>query len=99
VQAYDCQAAPDEQFEWVDYTIFTLGAQRCLDVFADNTSPGAKVDSAICNGTGAQVWYYDNGQIVNAHSGLCLDATNMANETQLVMNNCNGGTSQNWQLK
>ena len=45
------------------------------------------------------MWEYNNGQIINAHSGLCLDATNMANGTQLIMNDCNGGTSQNWYLK
>jgi hypothetical protein len=81
VQAYDCQAAPDQQYEWVDYTIYTIGGQRCLDVLDDNTSPGATVDSANCNGTGAQMWEYNNGQIINVHSGLCLDATNMANTT------------------
>jgi hypothetical protein len=99
VQAWNCNAAPNQQFEFYNFTIYTVGAQRCLDVLDDNTSPGTTVDSGFCNGTGAQVWYYFNGQIVNDHSGLCLDATTEETGTQLVMNDCNGESSQQWQIK
>jgi Ricin-type beta-trefoil lectin domain len=99
VQAWNCNAAPNQQFEFYGRTIYTVGAQRCLDVLDDNTSPGTAVDSYLCNGTGAQVWYYINGQIVNYDSGLCLDATTAATGTQLVMNDCNGASSQQWQIK
>lgn len=101
VQAWDCNGAPNQQFEWYALTIYTEGAQRCLDVFAGKTSPGSKVDSATCNGTRAQLWYYTGGQIVNdnGNPNLCLDAGNAQNGTQLVINRCNGSASQQWQLK
>ena len=41
-----------------------------------------------------------NGEIVNPHSGMCLDdpASNTTNGTQLVLWTCNGGTNQKWTL-
>jgi hypothetical protein len=88
VQAWTCLAGPNQQFEFFGSTIFALGGQRCLDVLAGGRTSGTTVDSAVCNGTGAQQWYYSRGQIVNSQSGLCLDATNMQNGTQLVINLC-----------
>jgi alpha-galactosidase len=99
VQAWNCNAAPNQQFEFNGTTIYTVGAQRCLDVYYAGTAPGTIVESFPCNGTGAQTWYYFNGELVNLNSGLCLDATNMADGTQLVINWCNGADSQNWQIK
>jgi hypothetical protein len=99
VQAYDCNAAPNQQFELAGITIYALGAQRCLDVLYGGTAAGTKVDSATCNGTGAQQWYYYRGQLVNINSGKCLDAGNSVNLTQLVINSCNNSNSQQWQIK
>jgi non-reducing end alpha-L-arabinofuranosidase len=101
IQAYDCQANPDQQYAWYGPTgtIRALGGQRCVDVFGAGTTPGTPVDSAICNGTVAQNWYYLNGHIINPHSGLCLDAGNMENMTQLIVNTCNDEPNQQWQIK
>ena len=99
VQAYDCNAAPNQQFEFNGFTIYTVGGQRCLDVQNAGTAAGTPVQSYSCNGTAAQIWYYYNGEIYNPNSGKCLDATNMANLTQLVINPCDGATSENWQIK
>jgi hypothetical protein len=99
VQAYDCAGGPNQQFQFIDETIYTVGGQRCLDVLGAGTAPGSIVDSATCNGTAAQLWFYEWGEIYNPNSQKCLDATNMANGTQLVINPCNGSTSQNWQIK
>jgi Ricin-type beta-trefoil lectin domain len=99
VQAYDCLAGPNQQFEFYGLTIYALGGQRCLDVLGAGTTPGTKVDSATCNGTAAQQFYYDEGQIVYAHAGLCLDAGSMNNGTQLIVNTCNSTSSQSWQIK
>ena len=99
VQAYDCNAAPNQQFEFNGFTIYALGGQRCLDVYYAGTAAGTPVESYPCNGTSAQIWYYYNGEIYNPNSGKCLDATNMANGTQLIINNCSGATSQQWQIK
>jgi hypothetical protein len=99
VQAWDCLAGPNQQFEFYGQTIYTVGGQRCLDVLGAGTAAGTTVDSAACNGTAAQQFYYDNGQIVYPHAGLCLDAGNMNNGTKLIVNSCNGISSQQWQIK
>ena len=41
-----------------------------------------------------------NGEIVNPHSGMCLDdpSSNTTNGTQLVLWTCNSGTNQHWTL-
>jgi hypothetical protein len=93
VQAYDCFGDLNEQFEFNGFTIYALGGTRCLDV------SGTKVVSNTCTGAATQTWYYYNGEITNANSGLCLDAMSLANGTQLVTNGCSGATSQNWQIK
>ena len=47
-----------------------------------------------------EVWFVYRGRIISATGfGTCLDAINMANGTQLVVNPCNGATSQQWQIK
>jgi Ricin-type beta-trefoil lectin domain len=101
VQAWDCHGAPNQQYEWYGWTIYTEGAHLCLDVLGGGTKPGTPVQSYPCNGTGAQQWYYyNNGLIYNLHSNLCLDAGNLANGTQLIINTCNSSSaSQQWQLK
>jgi Ricin-type beta-trefoil lectin domain len=63
VRANDCNAAPNQQFEFNGFTIYALGGQRCLDVFGFGTAAGTPVDSYSCNGTPAQIWYYYNGEI------------------------------------
>ena len=99
VQAWDCLAGPNQQFEFYGQTIYTVGGQRCLDVLGAGTAPGTRVDSYVCNGTVAQKFYYYNGEVIYLHGGLCLDAGNMSNGTQLIVNICNGSNSQSWQIK
>lgn len=103
VQAWDCLAGPNQQYEFYGNVIYMLGGQRCLDVFGAGTAPGTRVDSFTCNGTAAQDWYYGGGTMPNAivyiKGGLCLDAGNMSNGTQLTVNTCNGSNSQQWQIK
>jgi hypothetical protein len=99
IVAYACNGAPNQQYEFNGETIYALGAQRCLDALGNGKVPGTKIDSATCNGTQAQAWYYYNGQVINFFSALCLDGGNGNNGTQLVINACNGSTSQQWQIK
>jgi hypothetical protein len=99
VQAWDCLAGPNQQFEFYGLTVFTVGGQRCLDVHLAGTAPGTPVQSYPCNGTVAQQWYYFKGEIFYPHGGLCLDAGNMANGTQLTVKVCNHSNSQFWQIK
>jgi non-reducing end alpha-L-arabinofuranosidase len=104
VQAYDCNAEPNQQFEFNGNTIYTMGGQRCLEaeVTADGIPGPFPVVSNVCNGSNNQFWL-DQGLILNSSNyiGLyCLDATNMGNGTQLVVDLCNSNTtSQQWQLK
>jgi hypothetical protein len=112
VQAYDCNAEPNQQFEWNGSTIYTMGGQRCLealvppDVLTGGPEPPPyPVVSDICNGSPDQTWplffVFPGGSLSWNDFGFCLDATNMANGTQLVLNDCatNATSSQQWQLK
>jgi len=103
IQAWDCHGSGNQQYQLIGVpngsTIYALAGQRCVDVQGAGTTPGTKVWSYSCNGTVAQVWNYIDGTLRNPNSGLCLDAGNMANGTQLIINTCNGAASQNWQIK
>jgi hypothetical protein len=100
VQAYDCNGAPNQQYELNGFTIYALGGQRCLDVPGfDEGSP--VVRSNVCNGSATQRWYMD-GEIVNQGTQRCLDATKMVNGTPLVVSECvrpHAPVSQQWQMK
>jgi Ricin-type beta-trefoil lectin domain len=99
IQAWDCHAGPNQQYQLEGITIYALGGQRCMDVAFAGTADGTIVWSYPCNGTGAQQWYYYRGQLVNIHAGKCLDAGNATNGTQLVIRTCNSSNSQQWQIK
>lgn len=93
VQDYDCFGDLNEQFELFGLKIYALGNTRCLDV------SGISVVSNTCSSSVSQEWYYFNGEIVNNNTGECLDGTTLANNRQLVINPCNGASSQSWQIK
>ncbi len=97
VQMYDCIATAVDQ-HWVrhpDNTLQTL--TRCLDIRANSTASGAKVELYNCNGIGGQVWIQQaNGTLKNPQSGLCLTdpASNTANQTVLDIEACTGAANQ-----
>ena len=100
VQAYDCNGAPNQQYELNGFTIYALGGQRCLDVPGFNEG-SLVVRSNVCNGSTTQRWYMD-GEIVNQGTQKCLDATKMVNGTPLVVSGCvrpHPPVSQQWQMK
>lgn len=111
VQSWDCHGGPNQQFSFEGEQIYAMGGTMCLAVAGASTSPGASVQIMACNGTVAQDWVYlYNGSIVyytalGINSHLCLDSTNQANGTQLVVNPCNlqqdglPVPSQSWQIK
>jgi len=75
---------------------------NCLDVEGAGTANGTPVISNPCNGSVNQQFIYQNGQIVvytSINSPKCLDATDMANFTQIIINDCTESTSQQWQIK
>jgi hypothetical protein len=103
VQAWDCHGWFNQQWSFQGWTIYGIGstgsAQTCLDVNGAGTAPGTIVQLYPCNGTVAQQWYFYSGRLYNPNSRRCLDAGNRANGTQLVINNCHTGASQQWQFK
>jgi len=110
VQAYSCSAGPNQQFELYGSTIYALGGQRCMTVQGSGIAPGTPVVSSVCNGSAQQQFYYlagvanYSGQIIfnlnlYGYANRCLDAGNLADGTQLVINECNGSNSQVWQIK
>ena len=75
---------------------------NCLDVEGAGTANGTPVISNPCNGGVNQQFIYQNGQIVvytSINSPKCLDATDMANFTQIIINDCTDSASQQWQIK
>jgi hypothetical protein len=66
VNAYNCTAAPNQQFEFSGNTIYALGGQTCLNIDSpdENPEPGDLVNSYPCNNGVNQKWNYENGQIV-----------------------------------
>ena len=75
---------------------------NCLDVSGAGTANGTPVISYPCNGGVNQQFIYENGQIVvytSINSPKCLDATDMANFTQIIINDCTSSASQQWQIK
>jgi hypothetical protein len=75
---------------------------NCLDVSGAGTANGTPIISNPCNGGVNQQFIYNNGQIVvytSINSPKCLDATDMANFTQIIINDCTSSASQQWQIK
>ena len=77
----------------------TLGVVGITNALAATVN-GAKIQLYDCNGTNAQKWTASNGELVNAGSGRCLDATgnSSANGTRLQIWNCGGAANQLWTL-
>jgi len=76
------------------------GKSMCMDVKEQGTTPGTLVDLFSCNGQQNQQWeFFENGSIQSLQSSLCLDSKggpSSGGGTQLIINTCSGGTSQNW---
>jgi hypothetical protein len=83
--------------QWLE--IFAMGGSMCLDVTGSSTNAGTNVQIYGCNQTGAQAWNYTQfGQLINANSGLCLDAGNQTWGTRLVVNPCVGSTDPSGEI-
>jgi hypothetical protein len=71
-----------------------------MDITGAKYTNGTLIELWTCNGGANQQWTASNGEIVNPHSGMCLDdpASNTTNGTQLILYTCNGGNNQKWTL-
>jgi len=99
VQVYTCNGTNAQQ--WTVGSNGTLQALgKCLDVTGAGTANGTLVQLYTCNGTVAQVWQpQSNGELVNPHSGRCLDDTGSGGSgTQLEIWDCTAGANQKWTL-
>ncbi|ACU72963.1 glycoside hydrolase family 3 domain protein [Catenulispora acidiphila DSM 44928] len=99
VQVYTCNGTTAQQ--WTVESNGSLQALgKCLDVNAAGTANGSLVQLYTCNGTVAQVWQaQSNGELVNPHSGRCLDDTASGGSgTQLQIWDCTASANQKWQL-
>jgi len=99
VQVYTCNGTNAQQ--WTVESNGTLQALgKCLDVTGAGTANGTLVQLYTCNGTAAQVWQaQSNGELVNPHSGRCLDDTGSGGSgTQLQIWDCTAGANQKWTL-
>jgi beta-glucanase (GH16 family) len=83
---------------WQPYSDSTLRAQGgCLDVVNGHTAPGTAAVWYPCNQAQSQVWQpKSNGELFNAHSGLCLTAAD--NDTPLDIEPCTDSPQQQWHL-
>ncbi|MFI6781577.1 RICIN domain-containing protein [Micromonospora sp. NPDC050276] len=69
---------------------------RCLDVLGASSDAGAAIQLTTCNTTPAQQFALTDGQLVNAHSGMCLGTAGQstANGAVIEQRSCGGGTNQ-----
>jgi hypothetical protein len=76
----------------------------CLQPINKSTEQGAAIVQVVCDATAAQVWILvnvgnGNFHVMNALSGLCLDARGSAtNHTPVQQWTCNGITNENWEM-
>jgi hypothetical protein len=72
----------------------------CLDVASSGTSNGTPVHIWSCNGTGAQMWFFDHeGRLrpwVAPNKCLDVHSYNRNNGAQLVIWDCHGDVNQKW---
>jgi alpha-galactosidase len=74
-------------------------ANRCLDVYNNETAPGTKVEIWDCNGGANQQWTPTAAGELRTYAGTqCLDASGTASGSPVTLWTCNGGTNQQWRL-
>ncbi|MGI5500661.1 glycosyl hydrolase family 18 protein [Lentzea sp. CA-135723] len=97
VQLYTCNGTNAQQWSRNGNTLRALG--KCLD--ASGTANGAVTQLWDCTGSGNQNWTLEsNGQLRNAASGRCLDATgnSSADGTRLQVWDCFASANQRWAI-
>ncbi|MEV0562644.1 RICIN domain-containing protein [Dactylosporangium sp. NPDC050588] len=79
-------------------TIVGQGSGRCVDVDAQGTADGTKIQLWDCNGSGAQKWTRSGNTFVNPQSGKCLDVrgASTANGAQVWLWTCLNNSAQQW---
>jgi alpha-galactosidase len=74
-------------------------ANRCLDVYDNQTADGTKAEIWDCNGGANQKWTPTAAGELRVYNGAqCLDANGSASGSAVTLWTCNGGTNQQWRL-
>ncbi|MFI6072231.1 glycoside hydrolase family 27 protein [Actinoplanes sp. NPDC051343] len=74
-------------------------ANRCLDVYNNETANGTAVENWDCNTGANQKWTPTAAGELRAYNGtVCLDANGSASGSKVTIWTCNGGTNQQWRL-
>jgi alpha-tubulin suppressor-like RCC1 family protein len=73
---------------------------RCIDNNGGSSANGNIIQLYDCNGTVAQEWVFNNGQIANIGTGKCLDdpSNNLTHGVKLQLYTCNGSNAQKFVL-
>ena len=103
VQAFPCNGTLAQVWNFAGLFISGIGTTglggKCLDVAGGGTADSTPVQLFPCNGTGAQTWVYSNGQLINTHSGKCLDVFAGTQGTRARIQTCNGSVGQSWVIR
>jgi alpha-galactosidase len=74
-------------------------ANRCLDVYNNETTNGTKVEIWDCKNGANQQWTPTAAGELRVYAGAqCLDANGSASGSKVTLWTCNGGTNQQWRL-
>jgi hypothetical protein len=101
IVSWACTGTDNQYWSAVSNTDGTYALRvhgKCLDVASSGTTNGTLVQLWTCNWSGAQKWQAVGTTLVNANSGRCLDAGDLANGTQMRIWDCNGSVEQQWNL-
>jgi Ricin-type beta-trefoil lectin domain len=100
-----CNGSENQNWAYLNGTLFYGDTSYCLDVFAANKTPRTRVDVATCNGTVAQIWWPWGYTVkiqrsVPSPNGLCLDdyADLDVSGGRVDSGTCNGTNAQIWQF-
>ena len=95
----ECNGTGPQKWNYNWSTGYLQAGSMCAEATGDATAAGTPIELQTCaNGTYAGEWWNlgTNGSLVNANSGLCLNAPSTAHETQLTLATCTGSAGQDW---
>lgn len=72
------------------------GQNWCIDIPGGKYQPGTPLLLSTCMGTASQTFNTESGLLTAA--GLCLDARGVGEQSTVTMAECNGESSQTWQI-
>merc|ERR1711865_695052 len=71
----------------------------CLQAEHQTPANGQAVTVEYCNGSEQQDWNFDYDRNAITYKDFCMDATDMATGTNLIIWECNGQVQQHWDVE